>query len=183
MNFDFISESLLPELYKDEGDDLMHVGPMAYDAVILPNMTTIRGTTLNALERLHRRGGKIYFLGYAPSLVDALPHDRAERLAMESVYVQDLDALCVQLEKHRAVSIENEAGEQADNLLYQLRQDGQDQWLFLCHVNKTDTEEAEINKITLPGCYSVEACDTLNGKTEQAVYQTTDNQTIVFCSL
>lgn len=183
LNFDFLSESLLPDLYKDEGDDLLHVGPMACDAVILPNLTTIRSTTLNALEKFHRQGGDIYFLGDAPSLVDAVPNERAERLAKKSVHAKDIDALCVQLEKHRTVSIENEAGEQADNLLYQLRQDGQDKWLFICHVYKTESEQPEKIKITLPGCYAVEAYDTLNGKTEQTAYQTIDNQTIIFYPL
>ena len=183
MNFDFISESLLPELYKDEGDDLLHVGPMACDAVILPNLTTIRSTTLNALEKFHRQGGDIYFLGDAPSLVDAGPNERAERLAKKSVHAKDIDALCVQLEKHRAVSIENEAGEQADNLLYQLRQDGHDKWLFLCHAYKTVSDRPEKIKISLPGCYSVKTYDTLNGKTERADYQADESQTVISCSL
>ena len=183
LNFDFISESLLPKLYKDEGDDLMHVGPMAYDVVILPNLTTIRSTTLNALEQFHHQGGKIYFLGDAPSLVDAMPNDRAQRLAIESFRAKDIDDLCFQLEKYRTVSIENETGEQANNLLYQLRQDGQDQWLFLCHVYKTEAEQAEVIKITLPDCYSVETYDTLNGKTERATYQADKNQTVISCSL
>ena len=76
----------------------MHVGPMAYDVVILPNLTTIRSTTLNALEQLHHQGGNIYFLGDAPSLVDAMPNDRAQRLAIESFRAKDIDDLCFQLD-------------------------------------------------------------------------------------
>ena len=54
---------------------------MAYDAVVVPPLATIRGSTLERLEAFAAAGGRLVFLGEPPALVDCAPSDRAGRLA------------------------------------------------------------------------------------------------------
>ena len=54
---------------------------MDYSTVIVPNMVTIRSTTLDILEAFEEKGGKIIFMGRIPELVDGKKSDRAYRLA------------------------------------------------------------------------------------------------------
>jgi len=56
---------------------------MAYDAVIVPSMKTMRGSTLVRLERFSRAGGHIIFAGAVPELVDGEPSERVKHLASE----------------------------------------------------------------------------------------------------
>ncbi len=54
LNFDFLSESLLPDLYKDEGDDLLHVGPKHHSE---------RAGEISSAGRGHLFPGGCSFLG------------------------------------------------------------------------------------------------------------------------
>jgi len=56
------------------------IGSMSYANVILPNMITIRKTTLNLLLNLAKQGGKIINVGRFPEFVDGKPnkHDLDE---------------------------------------------------------------------------------------------------------
>lgn len=79
VDFDFISESLLPSQCEAGGAPL-RVGEMAYDVVIVPGCETLRSTTLDRLEAFHAAGGRLIFLGDAPAMADALPTERGEKL-------------------------------------------------------------------------------------------------------
>jgi hypothetical protein len=71
---------LLPSLNQKAGTPLQ-VGEMQHDIVGVPNLQTIRTTTLERLESFQKAGGTLIFLGDIPTLVDANPSGRAERLA------------------------------------------------------------------------------------------------------
>ena len=43
---------------------------MEYDAIVVPGCETLRKTTLERLEQFRENGGKLIFMGDAPSLVD-----------------------------------------------------------------------------------------------------------------
>lgn len=53
---------------------------MAYDAVVMPGLETVRSTTVAALEQYRNAGGKVVFLGDCPCCVDAVISDRAQAL-------------------------------------------------------------------------------------------------------
>ena len=63
IDFDFISESLLPEQFDPSKvtKNCFPVGEMAYEAVIIPNMQTIRASTLSSLEMFGNAGGNVIF--------------------------------------------------------------------------------------------------------------------------
>ena len=75
-------------------------------------------------------------------MVDGIPDDRARRLAgrIKRIPFQK-HAILQELEEERDVDIRRETGERSDNLFYQLRQDGNGKWLFVCHVNRKRKRE------------------------------------------
>lgn len=78
LDFDFISEALLPEQYQglSESGEALKVGCMEYSAVVVPGLKTIRSTTLEILEEFRKAGGTVVFMGRIPDLADARPHWR-----------------------------------------------------------------------------------------------------------
>ncbi|MCL2477884.1 MAG: hypothetical protein FWF22_00175, partial [Treponema sp.] len=114
------------------------VGKMKYEAIIVPNMETIRASTLDRLEAFRGCGGKLIFLGPAPVLVDAVPDDRAQRLWDQSEHI-GFDRLSIlnSLEEYRDVSIRDSSGAVSRSFIYQYREDGSDiRWLFVSHADK-----------------------------------------------
>ncbi|MEG1886929.1 MAG: glycosyl hydrolase, partial [Oscillospiraceae bacterium] len=69
MDFDFICESILPELCTDIGNPLK-VGVMSYDAIIVPPLKNIRKTTADILKTFASKGGKLIFLEKEPGYIN-----------------------------------------------------------------------------------------------------------------
>lgn len=76
VDFDLISESMLPGLDPRCDAEGLHVGRMTYRTVIVPDMQTIRATTLDVLERFRAQGGRT---ASATSRVRACPSGPAQR--------------------------------------------------------------------------------------------------------
>lgn len=124
IDFDFISESLLPSLCP-QGDAPLKVGEMAYDAIVVPACETLRSTTLARLEAFRQAGGRLIFLGDAPELEDAVPSRRGRALWQASAHAAfSQKAVLEALRDVRIVDIRNADGTRTDNLLHQLRRDG-----------------------------------------------------------
>lgn len=139
IDFDFVAESLLPSL--NEGQEevpLLKVGCMNYDTVLVANCVTLRGTTLDILEKFRARGGRVIFAGELPILADACPSKRGAVLAEKCETVLfSRNRLLDALEPIREVEIKEADGSKSKNLIYQMRKEGEDRWLFLAHVNCT----------------------------------------------
>ena len=179
IDFDFLSESLLPgqcgeglseSLFPgrntEEEEGRLRVGQMAYRTVLVPGLLTIRSTTLERLERLAEEGGRVIFLGNIPHMVDGEESDRAKKLAerTESIPYQEYELLQA-LEEDRDVEIRMGNGSISRNLFYQLRRDGKDRWLFVCHVNRRRNrlEQAENLRVSIRGRYRVTVYNGLDG--------------------
>ncbi len=202
IDFDFISESLLAEdKTKSEGKKFV-MGAMNYEVVLVPGCHTIRESTLDKLEAFANQGGQVIFAGDIPKYVDAKESNRALELAdrckkVPYSYSQILDAL----EDYRDVDILVEAvdgedhtkikhveeGVRANNLFYQMREDKEDRWLFICHVNKMENEHiahTEKWRISIEGEWEPVAYDTLTGEIHgiKATYE--QGKTIIehYCS-
>jgi hypothetical protein len=186
MDFDFIAESLLPELNKgQENENRLKAGAMNYDAILVPNCLTLRSSTLEILEAFKARGGRIIFTGELPVMEDAYPSDRGKKLA-ESCEIVPFSKIRIlqSLKTLRDVEIIEDDGTSADNLIYQMREEKDGRWLFLAHVNRTDLSpgmELEIGekvarrrnqdlpreknlKIIITGEWGVTLYDTLTGE-------------------
>ena len=169
IDFDFLNEAELPILCEKGGAPL-RVGEMAYDAVIVPPLTTVRSTTLERLDAFLRAGGALICLGEAPTLVDADPSPAAKEIFDKAVRVPfDAGSILEALEPFRFLEIRRADGSRADRLLYQLRRDGEEMWLFICNGKNPvspDVDEAGLLRFTLRGEYRLELWDTLTSEIE-----------------
>ncbi len=167
IDFDFISEALLPDQCAEGGAPLK-VGNMAYDAILVPGCETLRSTTLSRLEAFQRAGGQLIFVGDAPKWENAMSSDRGARLYEKSQHVAaDRSSLLKALQPVRALEARDESGNYTSNLLYQLRSDNNGLWLFVAHgkepYNKDVCAHSEV-RLTIYGDFCPECYDTSTGE-------------------
>ena len=164
IDFDFISESLLPRLQRE---DPRAVGAMRYDAVVVPDCRTLRAGTLAFLQKFRAGGGRVIFAGGVPALLDAKPSGLVRGFAAGCTAIRlSRSELLAALESCREIRLTTPAGRRPGNLIYQLRQDGGARWLFLCHVwRKAATDNrAETYRLRLRGHYRLTLFDTMTGE-------------------
>lgn len=183
IDFDFISESLLPELCKEAGAPLK-VGAMEYDMILVPGCETLRSSTLERLEDFVKAGGKLVFAGDVATLEDAKVSKRALKLAENAKQVQfNRGTILEAVEEVRQIELRNESGAMTNNLIYQLRQDGDGKWLFLAHAkeprNKFISEKQKIT-IRLKGAWSAVLYDTITGETQEVEQCIKGNTTEIY---
>lgn len=200
VDFDFISESLLPQQYHYEADDKLHVGEMMYDAVIVPNCVTLRRSTLEKLKVFQKDGGQLVFVGKPANYVDVSPSVEVKDLALNSHCVSmEKQAIISKLEAYRSIDIkvfENngpntikhepnpfaEKGNRTNNLIYQLREDEEAKWLFLCNafpIENPDIPCSQTVLIEIPGYYQIDYYDTLTGTIQKNIMVKHKNETTV----
>ena len=182
VDFDFICESRLPELYHPEKEGFA-VGEMQYDCVLVPACESIRKTTLDALKAFRKKGGKVVFMGVVPSLVDALPDGQAGELAQDCTLIPwEKYSLMNQLAPLREITITDEQANPSDGLIYGLRQDGNERNLFICHARADDhrrVQGMEHYRITLKGAWNVTLYQTLTGAIAPFPARIEGNQTTI----
>ncbi len=162
IDFDFISESLFPEQTPLESfSQTLRVGACEYDAVFLPNLRTIRSSTLTRLQSFAEAGGKVFVGGESPSLVDALKPSRAPTIDGSISVSWTKYAILNALKFLRDIRIETENGAAAQTLLYQIREDGPDRFVFICN---TERKKAVSTTVFLKGYWDVEVMDALTGE-------------------
>ena len=200
IDFDFISESLLAEESNTNYDlceGKFPVGSMSYEVVIVPECATLRNSTVTKLEDFIRCGGKVVFMGEPAGFAEAVPSNRIKYLKEKAIQIPfNRVSLMNTLEPQRDISIDvfpldgvdpsrmkhRESGNQAENLVYQMRQDGDNKWLFICHVNKPRNEAiawSERWDITIKGEYQAVCYDTMKGKIYQVKTEIKNGTTIV----
>lgn len=182
MDFDYISESLLPDLCTEASAPLK-VGCMKYDAIVVPGCDTLRSTTLDRLEAFANAGGRLIFVGKAPRCCDAVLSERGRALWEKSIHIDfDRHALMQALEPMRLVDIRRPNGTRVDDLIYQMRQDGEDRWIFLAHnrqmVDKNVSTPSDC-RLTLDGEYQAEEYDTLTGEIRTLAVTHKDGKTLL----
>ncbi len=191
IDFDFISESLLPSQC-NKGTYPLKVGEMEYDAVIVPACHTLRSTTLERLEEFKACGGDLIFLGNAPKYEDAVESDRPQRLYDISRKVAfNSTAVLNALKKYRfidarvtetrgGVAFNMMSGSRTNDLIYQLRRDTDCMWLFIAKGADPITPDVDATrtiKISLNGTFVLEEYNTLTGKVNKLPAAYSDGKT------
>ena len=166
IDLDYLCEGLLPKQQVAVKDGRLHVGAMAYDAVVLPELLTIRKTTLDILRAFSKAGGTVIVTGKLPVCVDAVP--TAVELPHATKTCFEKEALLSALQSWRDVEIFLHDGTRAPYLFYQLRRDEQDLRLFIAHGRELTPREAAMAqenpiKIFVKGRFNAELCDTMTG--------------------
>lgn len=183
VDFDYISEALLPQQV-GEITDRLTVGEMKYKTIIVAGCETIRKTTLDILNNFKENGGRVIFIGECPTHIDAvrsngiLPlYGNCEKVNFDRNEIIDL------LNEERTAEILDKNGEKVRNLVQNYRQDGNIKWLFLAHIEKTETPDvpkAENLTIVLNGSYMPKIYNTINGSVEDAEFETKNGKTYIY---
>ncbi len=186
VDFDFISESLWKEQTPDtmlagEGDFL--VGKMKYDVILVPNCVTLRRSTLERLKAFQAKGGRVIFTGTIPTHVDAIRCQDVSDFAdtCEKIGFAE-NTLLAALEPVRTVEVRLQDGRRSDNLLYQMRNDGENKWLFLAHCNKMpnpDLPKREELTIRVTGTFHPTLYDALTGEIQEVPCRHVNGCTVI----
>lgn len=194
VEYDFISESLLPKQCKKVSDKL-NVGEMNYGTILVPGCKTIRRTTFNLLKEFAENGGKLIFAGESPKYIDAVPTDEVKELYNKSVIVEfDKLAIMNSLEEERSVEIYDSYGETATGYLHGLRRDGNVKWFFLSRhrpefgkptalnreLGELDLAKSENLTLIFDGEYTVKLFNTIDGTVEDIDFETKNGKTYIY---
>lgn len=167
IDFDYISESLLPQQC-EAGNAPLSVGEMAYDVVLVPDCQTLRATTVDRLESFVAAGGRLVFAGRIPELVDAKPSSRVKELAQRAECISfSKGAILSALDGVRFVDIRDDKGMRTTNLLHQVRAEDDTRYVFLCHGEKPENPDVcprEDIVLRIRGEWKVRRMDTETGE-------------------
>lgn len=167
IDFDYISESLLPQQC-EAGNAPLSVGEMAYDVVLVPDCQTLRATTVDRLESFVAAGGRLVFAGRIPELVDAKPSGRVKELAQRAECISfSKGAILSAMDGVRFVDIRDDKGMRTTNLLHQVRAEGDTRYVFLCHGEKPENPDVcprEDIVLRIRGEWKVRRMDTATGE-------------------
>ncbi len=139
LDFDYGDEDILARharVSRGKGRAVLHVGRAAYTVVVVPPLNTMRRTTLGLLRRFAAAGGVVVFAGEPAGWVDAENSADVLRLAAQCVRAPECGAaLAAAVERAgRRVSIADPTGREIAATLYQLREDREACYLFLCNT-------------------------------------------------
>ena len=181
LDFDFVAESLLPDQYEASEDGKFHVGEMSYDVVLVPGNETLRNTTVSSLKSFREKGGDVLFMGDAPALVDARPSEEGKELYGKCRHIGfSRSALVKALDAYRDVELRTAAGNLSEQLIYQMREDGDIRWLFVCNGRKMqnpDIPKKDSITFRLKGNWEVEEYDTMTGEIRPVSVERKNNMT------
>ena len=176
LDFDFISESLLPdqtstnsvnEVNGGNKPKTLLVGACEYEVVILPNLKTIRSSTLKTLKQFASSGGKILVAGESPTLVDAtIPKDIGDLQidGADKIAFTETDLLR-EVEDLRDLRIIDTNGKRSTQFLYQMRQDGPQRFVFICNTErKTGRFTVPTVMLSVKGLWETEMLDPFTGR-------------------
>ena len=161
IDFDFISESLLPGQHKKGLKGKLSVGHCEYDVIILPNLRTIRSCTLKILREFSKNGGTVIIAGSSPELVDAEVAKSLPTIERSFSVLWCKQSILDALEAFRELRISMQGGPPTDILLYQMRQDDDERFVFICNTDRSSAVETTVQ---LKGSWAVRVLDTLTGE-------------------
>lgn len=187
VDFDFISESLLPQQCGKITDKL-NVGEMNYRTVIVPGCEILRGTTLDILKKFKANGGRLIFIGECPKYVDAQESDAVRELYDTSEHCGfDRIQILETLNNEKTAKILDQYGNTATEYVHALRSDGDIKWLFIARcVQDKEADAVKIDSdytIEINGEYVPTLYDTVNGETVALTYEVKDGKTYIYRTL
>ena len=159
LDFDYLSESLMTDEYVSG----KRFGEMEYDVIIVPPVFTLRSSTLGILEEYSKHGKLIFTC--VPELVDALPSQRANELAIGRTVPFSKYRLMRELEEFREIRLLNPDGSQATDFICNYRDEGI-RWLFIARAKPRTKRFLPPDRLTIEvnGEFSADIFDTLTGK-------------------
>lgn len=145
LDFDYGEEELMSRhasIAGEKGCPVLQIAKASYKAVVVPEMVTIRASTVKLLREFAEHGGNVVFVGKPAAYVDGLPSADVAKLASAcSTVKKEGQALVAAVETIvRRIKIADAGGNNIASTLYLLRQDDQAEYLFLCNSGHDDKE-------------------------------------------
>lgn len=139
IDFDYGEEEVISRhgrVAKGAEGPLFTIKKGVYKAVLVPQMDTIRGTTLAVLRKFREAGGLVVFAGKAPEFVDAQVSGEAKKLAAQCKKAPAFGPeTATAVETARRINITDGQGNEAAPVLYLLREDKEAFYLFICNTS------------------------------------------------
>jgi hypothetical protein len=171
LDFDFIAESMIPELYKGSEDKKSRLGEMKYEALVVPELITIRSSTVEMLKRHIEKGGAIIVLGRLPQIIDGDFNRKFKESCFNEYVINNAKYdLIDALEPFRQIDIINRDSSRNESFLHQLRDEKDCKWLFIAHGKPSETlkmPEKTVCTISVNGSYQVWHYCTVTGKKQK----------------
>ncbi|KAL0932188.1 glycoside hydrolase family 2 [Colletotrichum truncatum] len=163
VDFDFIAESLLPGQIDEDISAPLKVGHCTYDVVILPRLRTIRSTTLDVVKKFAAAGGRVIIAGDGPVLVNAqaAPPDVSLDVNPCTRVAWDQNEILSAVSDTRDVQIDLKDGNPTQTLLYQMREDNDERFVFICNTDRNNPYDTLVK---IKGDWDVEVLDTFTGE-------------------
>jgi hypothetical protein len=174
LDFDYGDEEMLARLASVRGKGAaprLRVGKAEYAAVLVPPTITLRATTVKLLQRFAKAGGAVVMARPVAGFVDAAESNRARTLAARVKEVPfERNALLRALEKPaRVLSILGQDRCEAAAVLYNLRENGNERYLFVCNTDRK--EGTGPLEIVLEDKCEVEEWDPADGSRWKAAFR------------
>ncbi len=141
IDFDYGDEDIISRYGNVKGTEF-HIAQAQYKAVLVPELDTIRSSTLKLLKKFNNNGGTVIFAGDVTRHVDALPSDKPRKFAEQCIHsplfgpelIEKLEPDC------RRISMTDSKGYELEPLLHLLREDETAFYLFICNTGHNFTE-------------------------------------------
>jgi hypothetical protein len=104
--------------------------------VVVPELITMRKSTLKLLEEFKASGGEVVFIGTPAKYIEAESSDKITELASNCPSAQNIDSELISLieNKGRRISITDDNNKEIEQTLYLLREDDNGFYLFVCNT-------------------------------------------------
>lgn len=141
LDFDYGDEEILSRL-GSAGQEQLQVGKAVYRSVLIPQLKTIRSSTLELLKQFALNGGQVCYLGTAPRCVDAVQSGWAEDVFTRCFTSVNRENFIEQLScRSRRVSLKTPDGKEIRPLLYHFAAKEDFHSLFICNFGKEFSED------------------------------------------
>ncbi|EFQ26953.1 glycoside hydrolase family 2 [Colletotrichum graminicola M1.001] len=166
VDFDFIAENLLSGQIGKKISTPLKVGHCEYDFIILPNLRTICSYALSVIQEFAAAGGKVIIAGEGPVLYDGqvTPPDVDINIKPSTRVSWSKSDILSAVSESRDLQVNLKGGQPTETLLYQMRQDGDEMFLFICNTDRNNPYDTLVN---IKGDWDVMILDTFTGETHR----------------
>ncbi|MBQ4155870.1 MAG: hypothetical protein IJD90_03595 [Clostridia bacterium] len=182
IDFDFVSESNFEKQNVHFANGKFVVDKMEYDVLIIPEMLTLKSTTVEVLKTVKEQKGRVIAFGNSPKYMDGkrsiVPNELYKLFETKPYGIEKIvDAI----EEYRDYGI-RENGVLVNDYCAQMRVDGDDKWLFIAKAVQADREDLSMRKLTvkIKGEYVPSLYNCENGEVYSVKYSVEDGFTNVY---
>jgi len=185
--FDFIDEQVMDDIKANviSGDKAkLNVGQMNYSVVIVPDLITMRSSTLTLLSDFANKGGKVIVLGGLPRYMDGVRSAEPEKRLSVSKKLGSIDELLNELECERTISIVEQGTKlECRDILHQVRQTDDGIFVFVCSMNRESARDITIELMGIDTPAQVQYWCAVSGQRYDCKFQYQNDVASVALSL